>query len=111
MSDAEPFGLSELGGSAFVRIVTNPKFWVEPTTTQDAFDFMEDLRRRSNARLHARTCELGPVCEAVPGRARSRKLVADACHAALALEHGCELVSADADFARFIGLRHRHPLA
>jgi len=36
---------------------------------------------------------------------------ADAHHAALVLEHGCELVTADGDFARFVGLRHRHPLA
>ena len=38
-------------------------------------------------------------------------LVPDAFLAALALEHGCELVSNDADFARFRGLRWRHPLA
>ena len=30
-----------------------------------------------------------------------RKLVADAVHAALAIETGCEWVSADTDFARF----------
>jgi hypothetical protein len=28
-------------------------------------------------------------------------LVADAWHAALAIEHGCEWISDDADFARF----------
>jgi predicted nucleic acid-binding protein len=37
--------------------------------------------------------------------------VADAYHAALAIEHGCEFVTADGDFARFAGLRYRHPLA
>jgi len=35
----------------------------------------------------------------------------DAYHAALAIEHGCEFITADADFARFPGLRQRHPLA
>lgn len=38
------------------------------------------------------------------------KLVADAFHAATALEHGCEWVTADADFGRFAGLRWSHPL-
>jgi predicted nucleic acid-binding protein len=38
------------------------------------------------------------------------KLVADAYHAALAIEHGCEWVTADGDFSRFPGLRCRHPL-
>ena len=36
-------------------------------------------------------------------------LVSDARHAALAIEHGCEWVSDDADFARFPGLRWRRP--
>ena len=47
------------------------------------------------------------LCRAAKARG---KLVADAYHAALALEHGCELVTADGDFARFAGLRYRHPL-
>jgi hypothetical protein len=36
-------------------------------------------------------------------------LVPDAYLAALAIEHGCEWISADRDFARFPGLRWRHP--
>jgi predicted nucleic acid-binding protein len=42
---------------------------------------------------------------------RQGKLVADDYHAALAIEHGRELVTVDSDFARFAGLRYRHPLA
>jgi predicted nucleic acid-binding protein len=38
-------------------------------------------------------------------------LVADAYLAALAIEHGCELIATDSDFARFKGLRWRHPLS
>lgn len=38
-------------------------------------------------------------------------LVHDAHLAALALEHGLTLCSADADFARFPGLRWENPLA
>lgn len=36
-------------------------------------------------------------------------LVSDAWHAALAIEHGCEWITDDADFARFPGLRWRRP--
>jgi len=36
-------------------------------------------------------------------------LIADAWHAALAMEHGCELVSDDADFARFPRVQWRRP--
>ncbi len=38
-------------------------------------------------------------------------LVTDAYLAALAMEHGCELVTTDSDFSRFKGLRWRHPLS
>jgi uncharacterized protein len=37
-------------------------------------------------------------------------LVTDAHLAVLAVEHGCELASSDADFARFRGLKWRNPL-
>jgi predicted nucleic acid-binding protein len=38
-------------------------------------------------------------------------LVTDAHLAALAIEHGCELASTDADFARFPKLKWRNPLS
>jgi toxin-antitoxin system PIN domain toxin len=108
----EPFGLSELGCSAFVRIVTNPKIWDEPTTLEDALGFIEQLRRRSNARPLTHGPTSWDIFAALCREAKARgKLVADAYHAALAVEHGCEFVTADGDFARFAGLRHRHPLA
>ncbi|MGE4162316.1 MAG: PIN domain-containing protein [Vicinamibacterales bacterium] len=51
--------------------------------------------------------------EIVTGLCRDIKgpLVTDAYIAALAIEHRCELVTTDGDFARFQGLRWRHPLA
>jgi predicted nucleic acid-binding protein len=42
---------------------------------------------------------------------RPRELmVADAQHAAVAVEHGCTMVTTDSDFDRFPGLRWQHPL-
>lgn len=38
-------------------------------------------------------------------------LSSDAHLAALAIEHGCTLYSADHDFKRFRGLKHRNPLS
>ena len=37
-------------------------------------------------------------------------VITDAHLAALAIEHGCELASCDADFAKFPGLRWINPL-
>lgn len=38
----EPFALSELGANGFVRIVTNPKIWDEPTTIGDALQLVAE---------------------------------------------------------------------
>ena len=46
------------------------------------------------------------LCRGIEG-----PLVSDAYLAALAIEHGCELISTDSDFARFTDLRWRHPLS
>ena len=47
------------------------------------------------------------LCVAVGARG---KLVADAYHAAIAIENGCQWVTTDSDFSRFPGLDVRHPL-
>jgi toxin-antitoxin system PIN domain toxin len=109
---SEPFALSELGASGFVRIVTNSRIWDQPTPLEDALEFIQRLRARSNARLLTHGPDSWAIFARLCVAARARgKLVADAYHAALAIEHGCELITADADFGRFPGLRHRHPLA
>jgi uncharacterized protein len=107
----EPFALSELVCSAFVRIVTNTKIWKVATSTEQAFRFVEQLRSRANARTLCHGPESWEIFTRLCAVSKARgKLVADAYHAALAIEHGCEFVTADADFSRFPGLRCRHPL-
>lgn len=108
----EPFGLSELVSSAFIRIATSPRAFTHPTPLGDAFEFIARLRARSNCVVLRPGPRNWPIfrdlCEA--GGASS-KLVADAYHAALAIEHGCEWITNDGDFARFAELRWRHPLS
>jgi len=108
---SEPFALSELGCSAFVRIVTNPKIWDAPTSLADALEFVARLRERPGARpLTHGPASWETFADLCRGAQARGKLVADAYHAALAIEYGCEFVTADGDFARFAGLRWRHPL-
>jgi hypothetical protein len=47
------------------------------------------------------------LCRAAGARGN---LVTDAWLAALAIDQGCTLMTADRDFARFKGLRFKHPL-
>jgi uncharacterized protein len=105
------FGLSEAVLSGFVRIVTNPRVFQQPTPPEVALEFCERLRRRPQAvvlRPGERNWRIfRDLCRALPARG---KLVADAWHAALAIEHGCEWISTDGDFARFPFLNWSHPL-
>jgi len=107
----EPFALSDLVCSGFLRIVTNPKIWRPATTLVMAMDFISSLRGLRNCRTVVPGSDHWDIFTTLITSAQARgKLVADAYHAALAIEHGCELVTCDADFARFPGLRWRHPL-
>jgi hypothetical protein len=105
------FSASELVLSSFLRIVTNARIFRPATPRPLAFAFAEAIRSHpSYVRITA-----GPrhweifvaLCDAVDATA---DLIPDAYHAALAIEHGCEWMTADKHFARFPGLRWRHPL-
>jgi toxin-antitoxin system PIN domain toxin len=106
----EPFALSEPALQGFVRIVTNPKIFDPPSTLSQAFAFIDALRTRpqcvmlrpgpSHWKIYRELCEASSVMG---------KLTADAAHAALAIETGCEWISSDTDFARFAPpLRWQH---
>jgi toxin-antitoxin system PIN domain toxin len=107
----EAFAVSDLVLSGFVRVVTHPRVFHPPTPLEDSLAFTAALRERANAVPVAP----GPrhwaiftrLCRAADTRGN---LVPDAFLAALAIESGCELITTDRDFARFPGLRWRHPL-
>jgi toxin-antitoxin system PIN domain toxin len=103
-----PFALSALVMVGFVRIATNPRIYREPTPTPVALAVIDSLLARPNCQLclpGARHWQLvSDICRQTQAVG---KLVADAQHAAVAIEHGCEWISRDGDFARFApcGLR------
>ena len=96
--------------AGFVRIVTNERFMKPALTVSEAWDTIEKWlsapaawipvptpRHIEYFRVFMRMKDMGS------------KLVADAQLAALACEHGLTLVSADADFKKFDGLRVENP--
>lgn len=98
----EPFGLSTLAAVGFVRVVTQAKAFPNPTPLPIALAFIDVLLGAPNCRR----LDPGPkhwalvshLCRAAKA---TGKLVADAQHAAIALEHGCTWITCDRDFARF----------
>lgn len=108
----EPFAVADLVLSSFVRIATHARIFEPSATLEEAFAFADALRGAPNAVAIAPGPRHWGLFERMcrEGSARGN-LVVDAYLAALAIEAGCELVTTDRDFARFPGLRWRHPLA
>ena len=104
------FGMADLVLSGFVRIVTHPTIFNPPSTVEHAIDFADQIHR------HPRCASIAPgprhwdifttLCRETGAKGN---LVPDAYLAALAIESGTEWITADRGFARFRGLRWRHP--
>lgn len=108
----EPFAVADVVLSGFVRVATHPRIFDPPASLDEAFAFARALRGAPTAVLVAPGPRHWDLFEKLcrDGGARGN-LVSDAYLAALAIESGSELVTTDRDFARFPGLRWRHPLA
>jgi uncharacterized protein len=107
----EPFALSVLVAVGFVRIVTNKKIYRTPTPIATALAAIDQIVAHPLCRVIAPAAEhwqhVSALCRATQA---TGKLVADAQHAALALNEGCTFVTRDRDFERFAkhGLRWQH---
>jgi hypothetical protein len=108
----EPFALSEVVMSGFLRIVTHRRVFADPSPLSVAIRFLDELLALPTSRAIRPGPRHWAIFVALCEQSKAHgKLVADAYHAAVAIEHGCEWLSIDPDFARFPGLRWRHPLA
>ncbi len=106
----EPFALSVLALAGVVRIVTNPRVFRTPSTLDQAWGFVGELMRPQARIVGPGPDHLSIFEELCRQASAAGRLVADAQHAAVAIEHGCTLVTTDADFDRFPSLRWQHPL-
>jgi len=103
--------VSELALSGCLRVITHPKIFKKPTPLPQAIGFLEDFRSRDEVHLLAPGAGHWNIFVDLCRRGDARgNLVPDAFHAALAIELGCEWLTLDRGFARFPGLKWRHPL-
>ncbi len=97
---------------AFLRLVTHQAVFPRPLTSDDAFGVVRYWLARPTATVAEPTPRhLEVLARLLADVGTAGNLVNDAHLAALALEHGCEIVSYDADFARFPGVRRQTPTA
>lgn len=111
LSSPAGVAVSDLVLSGCLRVITHPKVFKEPTPLAEALEFLADFRTREEVRLLAPGSGHWRIFTELCRKAEAAgNLVPDAYHAALAMEHGCEWITLDRGFARFPGLRWRHPL-
>jgi hypothetical protein len=107
----EDLGLTDAVLAGTVRVLTHPKVFARPTPLEDALTQVAALRAADGVvRVTPGPHHWGVVerlCRAADARGN---LVADAQHAAVAIEYGALWVTLDRDFARFPGLRWASPL-
>ncbi|HEX5370225.1 MAG TPA: TA system VapC family ribonuclease toxin [Dehalococcoidia bacterium] len=96
---------------AFLRVSTHARAFTQPLSIEQAWQVVAGWLSRTNVGTTGPTDRHARILEdmLVLGAA-SANHTSDAHLAALSIEHGLELQSADRDFARYPGLRWRNPL-
>jgi toxin-antitoxin system PIN domain toxin len=111
VNGARPFGVSDLVLSGFVRVVTHPRVLHAPSRPESALAFADAIWSAPNAvRITPGRRHWEIFTHLVRDCGARGNLVPDAYLAALAIESNCEWITTDRDYARFPGLRWRHPL-
>jgi toxin-antitoxin system PIN domain toxin len=111
LSSSSPVCLCWTVLGAFIRIGTNPRVFERPLSLDQAIARIQSWLDQPCTRIVNPTERHWVVFQQMlrDGQAVAN-LVTDAHLAALAVEHGCQLVSTDSDFVRFPGLQWRNPL-
>lgn len=110
MTGTETIGLPTAVTIAFLRLTTSPRVLVDPLAPTTAIAIARSWLERPNVSVPQPTeRHLDVLDELLAATGAGGNLVSDAHLAALAIEHGAELCSYDADFSRFPGLVWRRP--
>jgi toxin-antitoxin system PIN domain toxin len=108
----EPVAFASPVLAGFLRVVTNPRVFAYPSSLDDALTFADAVLAAPAAVVPALSERLAGMLAEVCRRAgATADRIPDAFLAAIALDLDAELVTADRGFARFQGLRWRHPFA
>jgi toxin-antitoxin system PIN domain toxin len=96
---------------AFLRISTHPRVTADPLSSDVAWTYVQSWLDADPVWIPPATERTAAVLGHLVAKHRiTGNLVTDGLLAALAIEHGLMLCSADTDFARFDELRWENPL-
>ncbi len=106
----EPVGLAWTVLLAFLRLATHPAVFRRPLAADDAVGVLRDWVARPAAFVLEPTARhLDVLAGLLHESGTAANLVGDAHLASLAIEHDAVIVSFDADFGRFAGVRLERP--
>lgn len=112
INSTEQIGLSWITLWAFLRLSTSPRILPTPLSPDRAFSIVRDwMEQPAVIILHPGPRHAAILERLVVGTGARGGLVTDATLAALAIENGATLASADYDFSRFPDLKWVNPLA
>jgi uncharacterized protein len=110
LAGPEPVALVTPVLAGFLRVVTNPRVFTHPSSLDDGLAFVDAVLSAPAAVVPASSQRVAALLAAVCRRAgATADRVPDAYLAAIAFDLDAELVTADRGFARYEGLRWRHP--
>jgi toxin-antitoxin system PIN domain toxin len=105
LAGREPIGFAWVVLLAFLRLSTHPRLSAAPLTPEEASNVVELwLDQPASVVVHPSERHLSLLRGLLAAAGTASNLVNDAHLAALALEHGAEIVSFDRDFQRFDGV-------
>jgi len=112
LSGTETVALAWVMLLAFLRLSTHPTAFADPISAEAALDIIDGWLAQPAVTIVQPTDRHSAVLRELLGPlGTGGNLTTDAHLAALAIEHGAELCSCDADFSRFAGLRWLDPCA
>lgn len=111
LNGTEQVGLPWPSLLAFLRIATHPRASARPLSADRAWAIVDDWLQAPMVWVPSPTLRHAQVLGTLVEKYRiTGNLIPDAHLAALAMEHGVVLYSADTDFARFDEVRWLNPL-
>jgi toxin-antitoxin system PIN domain toxin len=112
LSAEEPIGIPWAVVLGFLRITTSGRVMPRPLAPEDALALVDDWLAQPMVRLPVPTERHWDILkQLISPHGTAGNLTTDAHLAALAVEHGAVLCSADRDFGRFELLTWENPLA
>jgi toxin-antitoxin system PIN domain toxin len=112
VNSERPFALADVAVAGFIRVVTNPRVYVRPSSLAAAVAFVDGLVDQPTCMPTSPGPRHWPILRKLLRDADARgNLVPDAHLAAIAIEHGATIATRDRGFARFPGLRWLDPVA